>query len=120
MVEGLKLTLTGEQLIAKLNERIRFHTTALATQSKLLRRRTGENESSAAKRRIQREIAETENRIETLAFVRDHIEIDETYRLGEYDLRFADLLPEDPCFVCDGLREMNDAEDEEEATVTAN
>ena len=65
---------------------------------------------------VTRARAETDH----LLLAGDHLELDESYRLGEYDLRFADLLPEDPCFVCDGLREMHDAEDEEDASLVAN
>ena len=46
------------------------------------------------------EIAEAERRIAVLSFVREYLVLDEVYRLGEFDLRFADLLPDDPPFDC--------------------
>jgi len=76
MIEGLKLTLTGEQLIAKLNSRIRAYEADGADRTKSLRQ------------------------IDVLTLIRDHIERHEVYRLGEYDLRFADLLPEEEWIDC--------------------
>ena len=76
MIEGLKLTMTGQQLIARLDERIRFH------------------QSSAAREETR------EARLAALTLIRDHVQSDEVYRLGEYDLRFADLLPEEDWMDC--------------------
>ncbi|MGH7947359.1 MAG: hypothetical protein ACREF9_20490 [Opitutaceae bacterium] len=35
-------------------------------------------------------------RAEVLAFIRDHVDSTEVYRLGESDLAFGELLPEKP------------------------
>ena len=43
---------------------------------------------------VQHGIERAHDQVETLTFLRDHIIETETYRLGEYDLRFADLLPD--------------------------
>jgi hypothetical protein len=37
-----------------------------------------------------------EGRVEVLEFIRDHIEVGETYRLRDADLAFAELLPSKP------------------------
>ena len=41
------------------------------------------------------EVARSQRQIVTLTLIRDHIVSTEIYLLGEFDLRFADLLPED-------------------------
>lgn len=89
MIEGLKLTMTGETLIAKLNERIRVY------------------ETSSEREELRRA------RVEALTLIRDHIVLDEVYRLGEYDLRFADLLPEEDWVDCGCLDRWRNQDDEE-------
>lgn len=89
MIEGLKLTMTGEQLIAKLEERIRVQ--------------EGSAQHDDARRR----------RVDTLTLIRDHIVLDEVYRLGEYDLRFADLLPEEEWLDCGCLDRLSHAAEDE-------
>jgi hypothetical protein len=89
MIDGLKLTMTGEQLIAKLDERILVH-------------QTSEQHDEARQRRV-----------DTLTLIRDHIVLDEVYRLGEYDLRFADLLPEEEWLDCGCLDRWRPSGEEE-------
>jgi hypothetical protein len=89
MIEGLKLTMTGAQLIAKLEERIHVHETS-----------TDQEDS----RRI---------RLDTLRLIRDHIVGDEVYRLGEYDLKFADLLPEEDWLDCGCLGRWRHSDDDD-------
>ena len=87
MIEGLKLTFTGAELVAHLAARIAYYRDA-----------TGDAES--------RELREA-----ALTLIRDHIVEDEVYRLGEYDLRFADLLPEDPWLDCGCLGRWRHGDD---------
>lgn len=89
MIDGLKLTMTGEQLIARLDERIRFH------------------EASTAREESRRA------RVAALTLIRDHVVGDEVYRLGEYDLRFADLLPEEEWLDCGCLDRWRHEEEEQ-------
>ena len=95
MIEGLKLTMTGEQLITRLEERIRFHETSTARE-----------ESRRA-------------RVAALTLIRDHLVAGEVYRLGEYDLRFADLLPEDEWTDCGCLERWHFTDAEEPAVAPA-
>lgn len=93
MIEGLKLTMTGEQLIARVQERIQFH----------------EASADGDERRRAR--------VQTLTLIRDHLVLDEVYRLGEYDLRFADLLPDDDWLDCGCLGRWRHEEEEAPETV---
>ncbi len=99
MIEGLKVTLTGEELRRRLDERIaerraaaghwdreRVRTAADATEdSPLLPDHISENEADRQRWRA-----------EVLTFVRDHLDPSEVYRLDESDLEFAELLPGRP------------------------
>jgi hypothetical protein len=113
MIDGLKLTMTGAQLIAKLNERIdhheqdaRAHRTAAEKAKTVFR---GEVEEV----RLGGALTNSERRIEVLTLIRDHVLLDEVYRLGEYDLRFADLLPEDEWLDCGCLGRWRHASEDE-------
>lgn len=66
MIEGLKLTMTGEEV------------------RMLIERRAATHRAKAA------------HWMEEAALLRDHLDPSETYRLGETDLEFAELLPEEP------------------------
>ena len=96
MIDGLKLTMTGAQLRFTLEERIRRH------QSDVERLTTERRTSHRAFKEcpypdsvVAGEISRAERRIEVLTFIREYIVADEVYRLGEFDLRFADLLPDE-------------------------
>ena len=84
MIDGLKLTMTGVQLRASLEKRVRWYQDEM-------RRLSAADDDSAREAEMRRAQA----RIELLTFIRDYILADEVYRLGEFDLRFADLLPDD-------------------------
>ena len=101
MIDGLKLTMTGAELRTKLDERIAWHARELRRHPQHLK----DSSSNAAgvawpERVLQGEIATSEKQIEVLTLIRDYIIADEVYRLGEFDLRFADLLPEDDGWDC--------------------
>ena len=95
MIDGLKLTVTGEGLIGMLNTRIRVHHTRARENAMLLKDHAKSNVPESV---LEREIDQSTDRIEALTLIRDHIVADETYLLGEFDLRFADLLPEEEWF----------------------
>jgi hypothetical protein len=80
-IQGLTLTMTGAELRERLTDRISSH--------------------RECARRWKREEARTpeerqEWRAKVLRFIHDHIESAETYRLGEADLAFGELLPAKP------------------------
>jgi hypothetical protein len=87
MIDGLKLTFTGEELIARLEERIRVHQAA-DTRAEL-----------------------RQARLQALTLIRDHVVGEEVYRLGEYDLRFADLLPDETWLDCGCLERWRHEQD---------
>lgn len=109
MIDGLKLTMTGGQLRANLEERIRWHQSDVERMSKQLRTPNRSIEECPYPDSVlEGEINRAERRIDVLTFIRDYIVLDEVYRLGEFDLRFADLLPDDDwdCSDCEefGIR----------------
>ena len=96
MIDGLKLTMTGAQLRAHLEERIRQHQSEVEHLSE--QRPAPDRPFGACPYPdsvFEGEISRAERRIEVLIFIRDYIVVDEVYRLGEFDLRFADLLPDE-------------------------
>ena len=94
MIDGLKLTMSGLDLQAKLTERIEAHARHAA---QCAAGPAAEPPDDAA----AREIEYAQAQIETLTLIRDYVIADEVYRLGEYDLRFADLLPEPEWMDCE-------------------
>lgn len=88
--------MTGGQLRSNLDERIRWHQhqiDRMTTESRTTDRSLAE--SGAPDSVLEGEIRRAERRINVLSFIRDYIVADEVYRLGEFDLRFADLLPDE-------------------------
>jgi hypothetical protein len=102
VIDGLKLTMTGVQLRSNLEARIGWHQSELRRMSKLLKTAHRDREECPYPDNVlEGEISRAERQIEVLSFIRDYIVADEIYRLGEFDLRFADLLPEDETWDCD-------------------
>lgn len=100
MIEGLKLTMTGEQLIARLSGRIREHEQDERAHEEEIAGGRSEADHRRRQAVLQNEIGRCQRQIEVLTLIRDHIERHEVYRLGEYDLRFADLLPQEDWLDC--------------------
>ena len=95
VIDGLKLTMTGTQLQSNLAERIRWHQTAMDRLTEQLQAHRSLVDAPYADRPLEEEIGRVRRRIDVLSFIHDYIVADEVYRLGEFDLRFADLLPDD-------------------------
>ena len=100
MIEGLKLTMTGVQLRSNIEGRIRWHQSEIRRMSKQLKGSSSDGDFQYPAHMLENEIGGAERRIEVLTFIRDYIVADEVYRLGEFDLRFADLLPEEESWDC--------------------
>jgi hypothetical protein len=99
IIDGLKLTISGEQLRALIDERIDEHR-GRADWWAWQRTRTVEDQTEAEPL-LPDHICENEAerhgwRARALAFLRDHLDSTKTYRIGEADLAFADLLPTKP------------------------
>ncbi len=79
MIDGLRLTMTGEEMQRRIDERL--------TQYRQAAR------SGGAGGARPEETVRLEHRVAMLEFIRDHIEPLEVYRIGEADLAFGELLP---------------------------
>jgi hypothetical protein len=99
MIDGLKLTFSGEELRTLLEDRIADHNGA-ADHWRREQARTPESQTEDAPL-LPEHMCENEEqrhvwRAEVLEFIRDHIDVHETYRLGAEDLDFGELLPSKP------------------------
>jgi hypothetical protein len=99
MIDGLKLTFSGEELRALLEDRIADHNGAADHWRRELSR-TPESQTEDAPL-LPDHMCEYEEerhvwRAEVLEFIRDHLELQETYRLSAADLEFGELLPSKP------------------------
>jgi hypothetical protein len=99
MIDGLKLTFSGEELRALLEERIADHHGS-ADHWRHQQSRTPESETEEEPS-LPDHICEYETerhvwRAEVLEFIRDHVDAHETYRLDADDLEFGELLPPKP------------------------
>ena len=99
MIDGLKLTFTGEELRRLLDKRIRQHDQLADRWTReAARTRTGTSHGATL---LPSHICEHETdrhawRSRVLAFIREHIEANETYRLDSTALAFEELLPAMP------------------------
>ena len=102
MIEGLKLTMTGEEIRSRLDERVKHHEHAVERYKYEATREPDPNVEYDCV--LPEHMCEFEQefhlwRAETLAYIREHIEGGEVYRLGPADLEFGELLPEKPGMV---------------------
>jgi hypothetical protein len=99
MIEGLKLTIPGEKLRMLLDERIRHHQRC-ADRWAHEQTRTPSDQTEDSPLLPEHMCGNEEDRhrwrTDVLSFIRDHIEIGETYRLAQADLDFGELLPSAP------------------------
>src|SRR5262245_53935022 len=101
-VDGLKLTIAGDELRRLLDERIVEHERTAAHGQRELGRTADEPSDDAAERpdgMCANEALRHEWRVDVLTFIRDHVDPLKTYWIGERDLAFAELLPVRPWFV---------------------
>ena len=99
MIEGLKVTMTGQELRALLERRIESHKRSADHWKRELARtpeEQTEDEPLLPDHICENEAERHEWRVEVLGFIRDHIDINEIYRLDEDDLAFGELLPTKP------------------------
>jgi hypothetical protein len=98
MIDGLKLTMTGEELRGRLVERVTYHERRAHWYKDEAKRETSDENDGIVlpERMCEYESERHEWRAEVLAYIREHIEGGEVYRLGEADMAFGELLPEAP------------------------
>jgi hypothetical protein len=115
-IQGLKLTMPGDEVRRLLDERITVHEARAARwkreQTRGVEDQT-EDEPVLPTHMCENEEEEEHWRVAMLTFIRDHIEQGAIYRLGERDLQFGELLPEKPVW-------MEQAEYEERTAVGFN
>ncbi len=102
MIDGLKLTFSGDELRTLLDDRIRDHEEE-ADRWTREENRTKADETEEAPL-LPTEMCEYEAerhrwRVSVLTFIRDHLEPGETYRLDSTALDFGELLPPMPADV---------------------
>ena len=99
MVNGLQLTIPGEEVRRLLERRMESHRQR-ADWWKREQARTPEEQTEdqplLPEHICENEAERHEWRAAVLEFIRDRIESAEVYRLGEADLHFGELLPEKP------------------------
>ena len=99
MIEGLMLTISGEELRRLLEQRVVEHQRRAdwwkREQARALEEQT-EDEPLLPEHICENETERHEWRAAVLGFIRDRIESAEVYRLSEADLAFGELLPEKP------------------------
>jgi hypothetical protein len=99
MIDGLKLTLSGEEIRKRLEERIADHNRS-ADHWRHERSRAPESQTEDAPllpdHMCEHEIERHTWRAAVLEFIRNHVDEQETYRLGAVDLEFGELLPSKP------------------------
>ena len=100
MIDGLKLAMSGDELISLLNHRIdriraiiRIKQDAIAGNAPLPRTNYVVQVPAET---VEEEILQHEHRIQVLTIVRDHILRGEIYLIGKRDLEFGELLPDPP------------------------
>ena len=97
MIDGLKLTFPGNELRKVLGERIAEHRRCAERWRREVSR-TKEDENAPLLPDYMCEHEEQKHlwRAEVLAFIRDHIQVQETYRVGASDLEFGEVFPPKP------------------------
>ena len=99
MIDGFKLTIPGDKLHALLEQRIEQHKRCEDRWAREQTRTAADqtdDEPLLPDDMCRNEHERHAWRIEVLTFLRDHIDRGETYRLGETDLEFGELLPAAP------------------------
>jgi hypothetical protein len=99
MIDGLKLTVTGEDLRRLLQERADAHRASAAHWSREAARKPDEQTEDAPllpAALCENEAEREEWRARVIEFLRDHLDPSEVYRLGQSDLEVGELLPPKP------------------------
>lgn len=99
MINGLQVTIVGEEVRRLLEQRIEAHRQRadwwMRKQAQTPSEQT-EDDPLMPEHICENEAERHQWRVAVLEFIRDRIESAEVYRLGEADLHFGELLPEKP------------------------
>lgn len=97
MIEGLRLTMTGEELRKRLQERVKEHERRAAWYKAEAKREPNPNDDDdfgLPEHMCEHEEQRHGWRAEVLAYIREHVEGGEVYRLTANDLEFGEILPQ--------------------------
>jgi hypothetical protein len=99
MIDGLRLTMTGEELRKRLDQRVKDHERRAAWYKREAKREPDPNDENDFG--LPEHMCEFEEdfhgwRAEVLAYIREHVEGGEVYRLDQADVAFGEILPEKP------------------------
>jgi hypothetical protein len=109
MIHGLRITMSGEELIRRISDRLALHESALRELDGRLERRRGDllfhSDADGLQPLSERqaEHACCSDRVSSLTLLRDKIVAMETYDLGIAELRLLDLLPPGPQHPADAV-----------------
>ena len=100
MIDGLKLAMSGDEVISRLTDRmdriraiVGIKRDAIAGNGPPPRT---DYVCQVPAETVEEEIRQHEHRIQVLSIVRDHILRGEIYLIGKKDLEFGELLPDPP------------------------
>src|SRR5436190_5789470 len=100
MINGLKLAMSGDEVISLLDARIERTREIIGIKVEAI---AGNGPPSRTDyvcqvpaEVVEEEIRQHEHRIRVLTIVRDHVLRGETYLIGQKDLEFGELLPDPP------------------------
>ena len=99
MIEGLMLTIPGEELRRLLQQRIVEHqrrTDCWKREQARAAEEQTDDEPLLPEHMCENEAERHNWRADVLAFIRERVDPSEVYRLDEADLAFGELLPEKP------------------------
>jgi hypothetical protein len=100
MIDGLKLMFSGKELQTLLAHAIERHDERASRWKDATLQQDDDPEGPQLPLHIcENEIERHVWRAEVLAFIRDHVDPGDTYRLGAADLEYGELLPEKPAWL---------------------
>ena len=100
MINGLKLAMSGDEVISLLDARIERIRAVIGIKRDAIAGDEPPSRTNCAwqvpAEVVEEEIRQHEHRIRVLTIVRDHVLRGETYLIGQRDLEFGELLPDAP------------------------
>src|SRR5688500_9591850 len=99
MIEGLTLTMTGHDIRSRMDARVKYHESVVDHYRREAKRKPDpkdEYDFVMPEHMCEYEQEFHQWRAETLAYIREHVEGGEIYRLGPDDVEFGEILPQKP------------------------